>query len=294
MRLTTKGVNFVVSKGSNMKRTVYGIILLSSFFIWQACGNRSETITAEYRDITEAVYASGNLYPENEYRLFANTEGIVLKRFVHAGDSVQKGTALFMLDREVDLSRLNTASKALQVAEKNAGESSPLLAELRAGLHSIRDKYQQDSANYARYQNLFEKEVVNLKTLEQYKLTFEISRNDILGKQQAYKRTQDQLKVELANAQTNYQTILESYDEHAPVSRLNGMVYEVTKEEGESVRRGELLAILGARDSMLVRLQVDELDFRRVHLGQEVIIRFDIDEGKIYKAKISHILSQTQ
>ena len=85
-------------------------------------------------------------------------------------------------------------------------------------------------------------------------------------------------EVELANAQSNYEAILESYQEHAPVSRVNGMVYEVLKEEGESARRGELLAILGARDSMLVRLQVDELDIRKLmvhlegHSNLEVVV----------------------
>lgn len=56
------------------------------------------------------------------------------------------------------------------------------------------------------------------------------------------------------------------------------MVYEVLKEERESARRGELLAILGARDSMLVRLQVDELDIRKLmvhlegHSNLEVVV----------------------
>jgi len=272
-----------------MKRIIYGVILLSSFFVWQGCGNKSETSTATYRDITEAVYASGNLYPKNEYRLFANTEGTLLKRYVDAGDTVKKGTALFMLDREVDLSRLNTAAQALRVAERNAGHSSPMLAELKAGLRSLKDKLEQDSADYVRYQTLYKKEAVNLKTLEQFKLKYDFSRNENQAKKQAYSRTRDQLKVELSNAQSNYEAILESYQEHAPISRVNGMVYEVLKEEGESVRRGELLAILGSRDSMLVRLQVDELDIRKVKLGQEVIIRFDIDQKQSYKAKITHI-----
>lgn len=272
-----------------MKRIVYGIILLSSFIVWQGCGNKSETSKAEYRDITEAVYASGNLYPKNEYRLFANTEGTLLRRYVDAGDSVQIGTALFMLDRGVDLSRLNTAAEALRVAQRNAGESSPMLAELNAGLRSLKDKYQQDSLNYVRYQVLYKKEAVNLKTLEQFKLAYAISRNEFLAKKQAVERSRDQMKIELSAAQSNYESILESYQEHAPISRINGLVYEVLKEEGESIRRGELLAILGARDSMLVRLQVDELDIRKVKLGQEVIIRFDIDQKQVYKAKITRI-----
>lgn len=272
-----------------MKRSFQAALLISIPFLWMACGKKAETVNPEYRDLTEAVYASGNLYPVNEYRLFANTEGTLFKSFVEAGDKVKAGSALFMIDREVDLSRLNAAAKALEISAKNGGENSPVLAEQRAALNSAKEKYQQDSLNYSRYQELYKKEAVNLKTLEQFKLAYELSRNEYTARQQTYRRTQDQLRLEQKNAQSNYEAILQSYNEHAPVSRINGMVYEVLKEEGESVRRGELLAILGASDSMIIRLQVDELDIRKIKLGQQVIIRFDIDQDKIYTARITRI-----
>ncbi|HCS22063.1 MAG TPA: RND transporter [Bacteroidetes bacterium] len=272
-----------------MKRIFQAALLISIPFLWMACGKKAESVSPEYRDLTEAVYASGNLYPVNEYRLFANTEGTLFKSFVEAGDKVKAGSALFMIDREVDLSRLNAAANALEISTKNGGENSPVLAEQRAALNSAKEKYQQDSLNYVRYQELYKKEAVNLKTLEQFKLAYELSRNEYMARQQAYRRTKDQLRLEQKNAQSNYEAILQSYNEHAPVSRINGMVYEVLKEEGESVRRGELLAILGASDSMIIRLQVDELDIRKIKLGQQVIIRFDIDQDKIYTARITRI-----
>lgn len=272
-----------------MKRIFQGTFLISIPLLWMACGKEEGLVKAEYRNLTEAVYASGNLYPVNEYRLYANTEGTLFKSFVKAGDKVNAGTALFMIDREVDLSRLNAAANALEISSKNGGENSPVLAEQRATLNSAREKFQQDSANYSRYQELYKKEAVSLKILEQFKLAFEVSRNEYTARQQAYRRTLDQLRLEQKNAKSNYETILQSYNEHAPVSRIKGMVYEVLKEEGESVRRGELLAVLGASDSMIIRLQVDELDIRKIELGQQVIIRFDIDQDKIYTARITRI-----
>lgn len=116
-----------------------------------------------------------------------------------------------MLDREVDLSRLNTSAQALRVAERNADANSPLMAELGAGLKAIEDRYKQDSADYIRYQSLYTKEAVNLKALEQMKLKYETSSNELIAKKQAIKRTKDQVQVELANAQSNYEAILESY-----------------------------------------------------------------------------------
>jgi len=51
-------------------RTLAAFVLLIS-----SCGNKQETASPQKRSITEVVYASGNLYPENEYKLFANTSG---------------------------------------------------------------------------------------------------------------------------------------------------------------------------------------------------------------------------
>ncbi|MHB1279511.1 MAG: efflux RND transporter periplasmic adaptor subunit, partial [Bacteroidia bacterium] len=58
-----------------MKRIFQAALLISIPFLWMGCGKKGESVSPEYRDLTEAVYASGNLYPVNEYRLFANTEG---------------------------------------------------------------------------------------------------------------------------------------------------------------------------------------------------------------------------
>lgn len=272
-----------------MNRIIQGFLLTGALFFWYSCGTKVETTSAKYRDLTEAVYASGNLYPVDEYRLFANTEGTLIKRFVNPGDTLRIGTALFMIDRIVDLSRMKAASKALELADNNAGENSPVLAELRSALNSSLEKYRQDSTNHARFKALYKKDAISLQSLEQAKLSFELSKNEWQARKQAYLRTKHQMLVERSNAQSNYEATLQSYDEHAPVSRIKGMVYDVLKEEGESVHRGELLAILGSADSMIIRLQVDELDIQKVRLGQEVLVRFDIEQDRMYPARITHI-----
>ncbi|MBI1223253.1 MAG: HlyD family efflux transporter periplasmic adaptor subunit [Bacteroidetes bacterium] len=272
-----------------MNRVMKCFFLVAVSFTVVSCGKKTATIHPEYRNLTEAVYASGNLYPAEEYKLFSNVQGTLLKRLVEAGDSVHVGSLLFLLDEKVDLSRLNAAAQAIRLAQLNAGPESPVIHEMEAALASLKEKYQQDSLNYARYQVLYKKDAVNKKSLEQTQLAFEVTKNDYFSKITALSRTKKQLQVELANARANYEMQLQQVDDHAPISRVDGLVYEVLKEEGEAVRPGELLAILGESDKMIIRLQVDELDIRRVHVGQEVIVRFDIDQNQIYKAHITRI-----
>ena len=272
-----------------MIRNTYFLFLLGLVLLSTSCGDKKETTLPETRDLTEAVYASGNLYPANEYKLFSNAEGTLLERLVESGDSVEPGDRLFVLDRGVDFSRLEAAKKALELARSNAGSSSPLLSELRAALKTAEEKYRLDSLNYTRYKDLFHKEAIDKKTFEQFQLGFEASRNELQSRRENYRRTSEQVQVELAQAQSNYEALLDAYDEHVPLSRIRGRVYELFKEEGESVHPGELLAILGSYDSMEVRLNVDELDISRVKPGQEVLIRFDIDQQEVYKGRITRI-----
>lgn len=270
-----------------MKQSFSCVLALTVFLI--SCGKKEKTIHAEYRDLAEAVYASGNLYPHLEYKLFATADGTLMQSLAEEGQKVAKGTVLFIIDREVDLSRLNSARLALEVAEKNTGPASAVLQEQDAQLEAAEEKYRLDSLNFHRYKNLYEKEAVNLRAFEEARLAFQVSSKELRARREAYRRTKDQLTLELSNARTNFETQAKNLSEHAPVSRIDGKIYQITKEEGEAVRRGELLAVLGSADSMFVRLNVDELDIQRVKAGQEVLIRFDIDQQKVYKAKVRQV-----
>ena len=64
------------------------------------------------------------------------------------------------------------------------------------------------------------------------------------------------------------------------------MVYDILKERGEAVRRGEPLALLGDAKKFYAKLLVDELDIARIKKDMEVLIRLDYEKKKICKARI--------
>ncbi|TNE78735.1 MAG: HlyD family efflux transporter periplasmic adaptor subunit [Bacteroidetes bacterium] len=271
----------------NQVKVLIGMATLSSLIF--ACSSKSETDKPVYRALTEAVYASGNLYPEQEYKVYSLSDGVMLNQLVHEGDSVQPGDVLFLIDKEVDQSRMAAASQALQLARENASSQSTLIQELENNLATLEEKYKNDSLNFIRYKNLWAKKAIAQKAYEQAELAYLASKNDLAGLRQRLSRTRDQVKLDLANAQSNYAATAKSLSDHAPSSSIQGKLYEVYKEPGELVRRGEPLALLGSGTKMFVKLNVDELDITRVNIGQEVVIRFDIEQNKVYKARISKI-----
>ena len=49
------------------------LLILSLFLV--SCQQKSETASPTYKSLTEAVYASGNVFPKNEYKVVANADG---------------------------------------------------------------------------------------------------------------------------------------------------------------------------------------------------------------------------
>ena len=70
----------------------------SAFIIlFFACSSDEEGTTPAVKELTEAVYASGNVYPRNEYKLYAQGDGVLVQQLVSEGDSVGNNQLLLSL-----------------------------------------------------------------------------------------------------------------------------------------------------------------------------------------------------
>src|ERR1044072_7056991 len=106
-------------------------ILLAALFFLAACGGKNTTTHPERRDLTEAVYASGKVFPKNDYKVFAKLSGYVEEIHVHVGDTVKVGQPLLTIRSEVSDLNVDAAKNLLSLAQKNANESGALLSSLK-------------------------------------------------------------------------------------------------------------------------------------------------------------------
>src|SRR4051812_506680 len=104
-------------------RKIYNIFLFTLLLL-TACGKKEKETHPEYKQLTEAVYASGNLFPEKEYKVFAQSEGYIINKFVEDGDTVNENQALYQVESDVQNTRLKNAQEIYKMAEINYGESS--------------------------------------------------------------------------------------------------------------------------------------------------------------------------
>lgn len=99
---------------------------------------------------------------------------------------------------------------------------------------------------------------------------------------------QDQLKLNLINSENNLRIASEESDRYSVRSELNGRVYKMMKEDGELVRRGEVIAVVGGATFNL-RLSIDEIDIGRVTKGQPVMVQIDAFPGRTFTAHVEKI-----
>ena len=271
-----------------MKKII--ILLASTTTVLISCNKGNDQATSpQYKPLTEAVYASGNIFPKNEYKLTANADGFLVRQTAFEGDLVTKNQLIFQLESISQDARLEASSNILRQAEANYGENSPVLAELSTQLRNARTKLANDSVNFSRYKELYDRNATTKVEYERAELTFQTSKNDVIARQKAYQRTRSQLYVDLQNSQSNFRVNAREGDNFRIKTFEAGKIYEIYKKQGELVRRGEQIALIGDANEIYAQLAIDESDFVKVKIGQEVLVKIDVYKDKVFKAKVSKL-----
>ncbi|UFH52312.1 efflux RND transporter periplasmic adaptor subunit [Spirosoma sp. KNUC1025] len=263
--------------------------ILACLAVIVACKRESDGTSPSYRELTEAVYASGNVYPRNEYTVTADAAGILQKRLINEGDSIRQNQLLFVLESASEDARQQAAANAYRQAQANLGANSPILAELEAQVRNARTRLANDSINYNRFRELYGQNATSKAELERAELNYTLSRNNLRAQINTLQRSRDQIRLDVANNRSQLVSSEVAGRNTRVRSFVNGKVYEVYKDPGEVVKIGDQLALVGSGDQLYAQLAVDESDFGRLRTGQVVILKADVYPDKVFKARVSKI-----
>jgi HlyD family secretion protein len=261
----------------------------AAWLVWLAGCQSAPAVHPQYRPLVEAVYASGKVLPADDHQVYAQADGLITRQHVREGDTVRAGQAMFTIEGSSQNARLSGAEEVLRQAERNAGKDSPVLAELRAQLASLRSRLTDDSTNYVRYQNLWRQNATTRVTLDRAALAYRTSRNDLLAARARFRRTQFQVQVDLTNARSTAR--VSATDAGNTVTRADaaGTVFNVFRKQGETIRRGEPLASLGRQGAFYLQLFLDESDVARVKVGQAAVVKLDLFPDQTFRARLTTI-----
>ncbi len=263
-----------------MNKNIFALPLALLLF---SCGGKKQSAIPERRNLTEAVYASGKVFPKNDYKVFAKLAGYVEEIHVHVGDSVKIGQPLLTIRSEVSQINVDAAKNQLSLASKNAAENGALLSAMKQDIYSAKSKLDLDSTNYIRYKNLLKENAASQLQFDQASVQLEASRAGYQRAISNFSSTRDRLRTEFTNAQLQFDAQSSNHSDYTITSAVNGRVYDIIPKKGELVGPQIPVCEIGDMNSFEVELNVDETDIARVVKGQPIVYVIDAYKDKNLK-----------
>ena len=164
------------------------------------------------------------------------------------------------------------------------------MLQIDANIEAAKAKYKLDQQQAERYKRLYDEKSVSKLEYENAQLTAVNSKAGLDALQQQYNNQQITARQQEIT-QRYASNVNEVVREQNQVKAINtGKIYEKKKQLGDYVKKGDVIAVIGNPDIIYAKLNVDETNMAKVHIGQETILRLNTNRDKVYKANIHIIL----
>lgn len=239
---------------------VVAIVAIIAVAVWAFSGGKKDqqisfdTAPVASANIQNSITATGTIEPVTSVTVGTQVSGIVSKLYVDYNSVVKKGQVIAELDKTNLLSQLATAKTQLATAQSQLN-------------------YQ--TANYKRYQTLFQMGLVAADDYDNAKLSYRQAVEQVAS-----------AKEEVQRAQTNlgYATI---------TSPIDGVVLSKSVEEGQTVAASfstpELFTIAQDLTNMQVVADVDEADIGDVKEGERVSFTVDAYPDDTFEGTVKQV-----
>lgn len=277
-----------------MKRKYVVYPLLLALLSIAACKPKYDEVSPKMAPVTEAVFASGSIEPQDAYILNSFYDGYLAKSFVTENDVVHAGQVLFRLDNKQPAVQVAQAKNNVAITRTNASDNSPALLQIKAQIAGAKAKMQNDSVILGRYEKLIATKSVSRQDYDNAKLNYQSSLSAYKALVESYKSTELRVKQDLNNSIAQLETAEASNEYYELTAVADGRVYQIFKKQGELVKRGDPVAQLGNKDSLVITLDIDEGTIKKITLGHVVLIELNTQKNKTYEARISKIYPHFQ
>lgn len=264
-------------------------VIICMLFIILSCNEKQEKMLPVLRDLTESVYSSVTIQPDSLYQVYAIVSGILDANLVEEGDLVSKNEPLLQIINTATKLNTQNAKLALTLAQQNYNGRAAILNSIQDEIVAAKLTYKNDSINYYRQKNLWEKQIGSKVEYDSKKLKYQLASNQLRVLQSTYNSTKNELQTAVKQAQNNYYNANTTTKDFEVKSKINGKVYALYKEPGEIITTMEPLATIGSTNRFIIELLVDEVDIVSIALGQEVLINLEAYGETIFESKISKI-----
>jgi multidrug efflux pump subunit AcrA (membrane-fusion protein) len=268
-------------------KTIIPLLLLATLF---SCGESKE-IQPITQDIKELVFASGQLEWDNSYNLTAQTDGVIQNTNFEVGNVVSKGKVLATIDNPINQINSEVAQEQLVISNQNVSVNAPALQQMEQNIQIAESKYLQDKKNAERYERLNQNNIGSKVEYENAQLTAKNALLNWNGLKKQYALLLQQAKQQqiATKGQLKNNQVLKDYNSIVAVE--SGTVIKKFKNNGDYVKKGDVIAIIGDQQKVEAVLNVDENSIGKVKLGQTVFVKLNTNKNVVHNGKVTEILS---
>jgi membrane fusion protein (multidrug efflux system) len=268
---------------------------------------------AQHHEETDDAQIEADIIP-----VIPRVSGYVKEIRVNDNQFVHKGDTLIVIDDRDLKMKLLEAEAALSTAKSNVDASRANtqaarsgIATSQAGVYTINAQIEAATVNltratqdYDRYANLIKDHSITLQQFEQAQAAKELAEKQLLILQQQKKQASSQTGVvssqSTATAQTIEvaQSIVKQKEVDVENAKLNlsysvitapedGKVSKVNVEEGQLLQAGQSTFNIVHNSNIWVVANFKETQYRKMVIGQKVIVHADAFPGHDFEATLS-------
>jgi HlyD family secretion protein len=228
-----------------------------------------ELAIAKRVTIIEKVSASGTVQPVTEVKIAPEVSGEIIELLIVEGDSVKRGTTLVKI-------RPDTWQSQVERAEASLSQQRANLEQARASLSRAKATLIRAEAEYKRNQRLYNEKVISDADWQLATQNYEIAKNDVSSSEQQVEAARYVIK----STEASLREARENFRKTTVVSPMDGVVSKLIVKNGERVvgtatMTGTEMLRIADLHKMEVRVDVNENDIVRVHVGDTALIDVD-------------------
>jgi HlyD family secretion protein len=242
-----------------------------------------ELAKAKRVTIIEKVSASGTVQPVTEVKIAPEVSGEIIDLLIEEGDSVKLGETLVKI-------RPDTWQSALERAEAGLSQQRANLEQSKSNLLRTQATFARAEAEYKRQEKLWAEKVISEADWQLAKQNYEIAKNDVESAEQSVEAS----RYVIRSTEASLREARENYRKTSVVAPMNGIISKLLVKNGERVvgtatMTGTEMLRIADLNKMEVRVNVNENDIVRVHLGDTAVI--DVDAYSADKKEFKGIVT---
>ncbi len=250
-----------------------------------------QTVVVEPRELNSTIALRGRLGLGQTEEITSPFEGHVSEVFVSPGLKVSEGEELMTFDTgqlatEFRRAEVNYIQARDKLVELENWASSDEMARARSSLRRSRIALEESEQTLARSSFLLEQGIISAQEHEQAERSVTGRRLDYEAAEREFSATEDKsneeallvAKLEVDTAQEQLRTLEEKLEQSTATAPISGVFLEFEGRDakplakGRPVAQGELLATIADFERLSVVTTVDEVDVRKIEVGQRAQI----------------------